>query len=60
MPNGPLKDLAWEKKYGPIPPGKKVNHRDGIRQANQRSNLVLVDEDDYEGDDDQEFIWVNE
>lgn len=35
--------VVWEKHFGEIPKGMQVHHRDGNKQNNDISNLVLVD-----------------
>ena len=35
--------VVWEQHYGEIPKGMQVHHRDGNKQNNDISNLVLVD-----------------
>lgn len=34
--------VIWEMHYGPIPEGKQIDHRDGVRSNNRPSNLRLA------------------
>ena len=50
-----LKDVIWWQTHGPIPPGFKVSHRNGLTFDNRRQNLYLVPEAEYPGDEGQIF-----
>lgn len=34
--------MVWESVHGPIPPGKEINHINGIKSDNRIANLEAV------------------
>jgi len=41
-PPVPLQNIIWENKFGPVEPGYKVGHLNGITMDNRIDNLTLV------------------